>query len=851
MSIFNAIIANPIAGPAIDFQNSPNGKIILIMSPYSINLLTSNEPQSHVLGNFQLNQTQIDEYGQMLYTSWLSDTSFICFTSKGHILLCFISIGENALMISLKMAITSPPGGTFTAATAHNEYIFGGDNKGRLLIMSYKLASTFIHEVCDTPIKKICVLNEKGFIESEDNSIYMFDVNPDIYTNPNYELKPSKLEYKCKLMSICSSYIFIYASDDKIYYYKPSTDKEFKIIDSPFTITSMAPSNDGKCIYLAGQSRISKFNFFKQTITDIERSNLPEILAFAATTDILLISTMKGIYVYELLKQQDGCFYTQTAVYETKLLSNGVTTVCHSLPNEMLDHIKGIKIAAFSKSYIACVGINKKLIMYNLINNQWYIPSHPEIDPIMMTWSGTDLCVINYIEGTYSVALLRANMKTGFDLGHSSNLSFKPYSLSSYLSLITISLPNLIILLRKDYKLIRIKTPFTPIKILPFSSKDFIFALLMDKSLIAVKPKDPTIVTIATNVVNFFIDESLGTLTFATTKYDDDNNRKQINELSYCLIDNLSEIIKIGKFDGVPIYQFDSLPMVVQVLETDLLHPFFSEFNISLLQQNIKLAIKTLDPLRGYYKFTSYVTKIASQLVSSNKNIEEAIEFMKHYSEIFGNTSSDYFAFLTASEKKEKGKLTIFESKTNAFFDAYSLLKCIKKDEGDEIAYTAAILLLRQNLENDTFVVKILTFLEPVITRKEGISEDLIQYLEESVIQLFVDMFKKYRPDIALLNAKRFNRPLSDFIKGEKSVDSSFSVITIIEKIEDLMKSGKLSQKALNKLQIQMMRANWVRWLCACLAINDRRKDLLLVLGKRPKIKDEIANSEKWKHLLE
>ena len=195
--------------------------------------------------------------------------------------------------------------------------------------------------------------------------------------------------------------------------------------------------------------------------------------------------------------------------------------------------------------------------------------------------------------------------------------------------------------------------------------------------------------------------------------------------------------------------------------------------------------------------------------------------------------------------------MTIFEPKTNAFFDAYGLLKYIKKEEGENIAYTAAILLLHQNLENDSFVVKVLTFLKPVITREEGTSEELIQYLEDSVIHCFVDLLKKYRPDVAMLYAKRFNRPLSEFIKGEKQADSSFSVITVIDKIEELMKSGKLSQKSLNKLQVQLMRANWVRWLCACLAINDRKKDLLLVLGKRPKVKEEIANSEKWKHLLE
>lgn len=847
MTIFNSIITRPASGPAVNFTISPNGKILLVLSPGSVNLLASNEVQARVLGHFQLNQSQKDEYGSLLYSSWLSDTSFICFSSKGHVLLCFITIGENTLKITLKMAITSEPGSTFTSATGYNEYIFGGDNKGRLLIMSYKLASTYIHEICNIPLKKIYILETKGYIQSEDDSIYVFDIEPDIYTNPDYKIEPIKLDFKANVMTTCASYVFICGNDNKFYYCKPSVDKEFKTIDSTFKVSSIAPLNDDKkCVYLAGPSRISVFNFVQQTLTDIERSNLPDIFAFAVSSGLIYISNSKGIYIYELLKQQDGCFFTQTAVYETRLLSSGVACICHTLPDKILNHIKGIKLAAFSKTHIACIGINKNLAMYNLSNDQWFTPTHPDVDPIMMTWCGLDLCIVDYAKGVYSVKLLKADMKTGFEMGPSSDLSAKPYTLSSYYSIITLSLPNQIVLLRKDFKIIRIQTQFSAIKIIPFSSYDYVFALLMDKSLIAVKPRDPNAITIAKDVVNFFVDESLNTLTFATSK--------EAKELSYCFIDKPTDIFKIGKYDGFPIHQFDTLPMVVQVLGTDLLHPFFSEFNYNVYIQKIKIAYKFLGPLRDYSRFTSIVTKLASQLITTKNNkdeLKDTIDFMKHYPEIFGNKASDYFAFLTVSEKKENGNLTVFESKTNAFFNAYSLLQIIMEEEGQNVAYPAAILLLHQNLENDSYVVKILTFLKPVITREEGISDELIKYLEESVIQCFVSLLRKYRPDMALLYAKRFNRPLSEFVKSEKSVDSSFSVITIIDKIEELMKSGKMSQKALNKLQVQMMRANWVRWLCACLAINDRKKDLLLVLSKRPKVREEIANSEKWKHLLE
>lgn len=847
MSLFYSVVSNPTGEPIVDFQISPNKKLALCATSNTVFIIPSNVLNPPVLCSNHLEKHLRDQFGVIKYSMWLNDAYFIAFTSKLAIILFSLHLVEREFVINAKLSITPTDDIPLLSSYTYHDSIIGTDRKGRILIISYGQGSTYFHQISSSPIQKTVISDNTGYALCEDHSIYTYQAASALFKKENYEVTPTKLEITGSNLYTVGNYILIYNDETDTLYYKSKSDQPFNSIKCPFKFDSLMPSFNNKSIYFISQMQISKFTFSNRNFTDISRSALPQYSAVLVTKDILYFATTKGIHLYQLLHRHDNCFFTQTAVYEAQLLSTGPAIQCYSLDDATLRTIGAIKSVTVSKVIIAVVGSNDLIAIYNTVNKKWFIPTIPEVHPMAIAWMGYNLCVLQGEEGSYSLVVLSPNRESGFDIHHVSPIHAKPFGISADESIITINQQNQIFVTRQDSKILKFRTAFTPKKTRPIFRKRIILSLLMDNSLIMANINNNTKTKLAENVVDFFFDDQFEIATIATINSDNEKI------LSFFSLKNPSEIIPFGKYDGVPLCQFNCVPMVLLALENDLLHPYFSEFNYKFYTNDIVHASTFVSLLSKYQRYNTFVFKIASEMITDQnvENIPHTIKFLKEFSEFFGKSSSDYFAFFTASEKKEENGLTVFTPKSSAFFDAYNLLSCIMEEEGPNVAYPAAMFLFRQNLEDFEYVIQILKYLEPVITRQSDISNELIDLLEKSVIQCFVELMKKYRPDIAFKLAKVFNRPLSEFLKNAKTVDNSFSFISILDKLTELTSSGTISTKLAGKLQVQIMRAGWIKWLTAFLVINKLPKEFHQILEKRSKIKEEIEGSDKWKHLLE
>lgn len=881
VDVFSSIQDHLSDGLTLAIELSPSHQYFAVISPTCVGLF-STETDRQLVQKFVLPEKVQHENGCLSQLAWINNSSFVCLTMFGDIILFFISKSTSIMM---KSVISSY---RFTAISSYNGYIIAGDDTGKLSVISSESPTAITHQLVDYPIKKIVMNSSNGLLLSADGNAYTISLDKNMVFKKEAHVALERIDMeRCSSVAISqfSNLGAVFSPTGKIFI----TDfKEFSVFVKVKQAVGchLCWSTDGHSLFALFRDGVcSIWHDMTRQIRHFRMKDLNGCTCVEHGRNHLFVATDVGLVnlpLYQVSRGTSPVLYGPQTIVEFRATVSGAVAVTYELPEEYVKDLEQVQcVAGDIKCRFYAVAGRKDVALLSRTSGKWVKPVQNGIVARGMCWLDKTLVLANFDEKSLKYSLEFYQL-IPFESTKSIKLPSKPFAIDSDDKCIVVALMDQLMIIDSG-KTRSVKIDGQPYLCGVHSQSNSVMVLMQSRDFMIFR-NDECVFT-EHDVSGFFVDPKFG-LMFV------------VKGLRVFIVSLFKSRIKLSPF-------FESGDVILGVypncsslmsMQSNAMKPFKANvnqfFDLSIVSEitEPEKAAATVSLMKNTTSFGSLLRQVCV-FALRQKLGDHCVQFLEHFPEqknevlaaalravesperqaAFDMTGPPSFIFMEfACLSQRLGSITEFHQRKDVsesnMRSAALLLPVIMEEEGPLIGFPAALFILSKLHEDIDYVESLMRFLDPLLSppveTEDGKFNCVGMILEKSdyielksrlvkiVDDCVIDLLVKVKPSLILSFAECFNVNLKEFFTKHQEMDKQFGLVRLMDQLAPLMNNGDLSVQECRSLYSQTYNSGWCVWTLALMLISGDSVQAVKYMQKYPALKHQFQGSQ-WQHLID
>jgi len=867
---------------------SQNKKFCLSISLDTVTLWALENDNTNFLDFFSSDGNFDKEIGLFKDICWDRYNSFSILSTSGSIL--FFGIIDQTKIVYLSM-LKSPSGSFFVSISSYMGYIVACDINGNISLLSMNssiiLKRYLPHNIIP---KSISICGDYCLLLSGSSSLHGIQLNRSILTNPDYKISSQDLICEsCIAFSLSPNGNLISAvnSEGRVMIKDRTSSYMYNSKISISSVSSCQWSADSLFFIVASHDgSFWVWSLRKRCSSIIKFPEHTGNLSFVISHYYLVSSNRCGIHYFPIIRSGDGKYpllYSHDCVYDIRSsLKNG-----YAIPY-LVPSIKEFFIEAVccdNNEQWIIVGGKNKIFLINRSNGLYFIPNHQKLIIRGIAMIKKTIFVIHFDDSELIYYFFAFDFRLGKEMliKYKTALPSRPIFIDSDDIACCVACSDRIFIFSESKFIAQIPIQSPPYKCYIHSSSKVLLVLFENRELSLFSLEDLSNKLLDRDISDVFYEpnskfviaqrglkillSSLDNFKFITFT--------ETSDISIGIMQSCSSLVFLSPNSHAPF--------------SPIINQFF-DISIVSEMKNPDSAALSIKPLNKVAFFPNMVRQI-SIFALREKLGQECVHFLSYFPELRNESLVWALRAVESPERQgvfkeigppsmlfcEIGGLSVIQDKVYSFIkyieknskdlkNASLLLPVIMEEEGPNVGFPAAFAMLSLMHNDIETIESLVRFLDPIVSTPLEIKEKkvncagiIISYddysilktkLSEIITSSFIDLLNQYQPVLAMTFLTLFQYKARIFLSQNKSKDSSYSIVQLLDNLSGKMNEGKIHKNELSSVLKVFIEAEWDTWTIAILLLIGDVDRAVKLLNRNPHIK-RLFQSSQWIHLID